>query len=81
MTKKRLDWNEELWTIVEETDGSVLFIPDDKSYLAYDFLDYANGLVEGVVLYKNFGISYTAESWELFWSELELSNDYVEFID
>jgi hypothetical protein len=83
MSKKRLKWNDELWTIVEEADGGVLFVPDNKSYLSYDFLDYANGLVEGVVLYPDFGISYTAESWADFWSGLELKalgkDYYLEF--
>ena len=84
MTKRRLNWNHELWTIVKETDGGVLFIPDNKSVLNY-FIDYANGWFEGVVLYENFAISYTAESWEDFWDELELNGllgkYYVELID
>ena len=85
MTKKRLDWNESLWTIVEETDGGVLLIPDTKNELL-DFIDYANGLVDGVVLYENFGISYTAESWgefleELEWEALTKQSFYFEIID
>ena len=59
MTKKRLNWAETFWTLVEEEDGGVLIVPDDKE----DLDNYYTDLEWGCVVYDDFGVSYTKTAW------------------